>query len=76
MTSRVLVTSVFITLVVYLLVILQQQMALAAAETGSNSFSSAAQKPINNNRVLRRFIHPQNQYNKIRPELFNEFFGE
>lgn len=63
----------FITLGVYLLLILLQQMVYAAETGSANSYS--AHKP-NRNRILTRFARPQNQYNKAKPEMFNDFFGK
>lgn len=76
MAHRGLFTGVFVTLGVYLLLlILQQQMVYAAEASSVNSYSAAAaHKP--RNRILTRFARPQNQYNKARPEMFNDFFGE
>lgn len=74
MTCRVLFTGVFITVAIYLLLVLQQQM-IGAVEASSNSYPATVQKPNTRNRILTRFVRPQNQYNKIRPEIFNDFFG-
>lgn len=75
MTCRVFFTGVFITLGIYLLLILQQQMVYATEAANSNSYSATVHKP-NRNRILTRFVRPQNQYGKSKSEIFNDFLGK
>lgn len=72
MTCRILFIGVFLT---YLLLILQQQMFVHAVESGGNNYATTGHNKQGRNRMLSRFARPQNQFNKVKPEIFNEFFG-